>query len=63
MGPEGRLARTAELSRLSRELIEEGVRVRHPGWTEDQIHRETIRIVLGPELFDAAYGQSEVHDD
>ncbi len=63
MGPEGRLARTAELSRLSRELIEEGVRVRHPGWTERRIRREAIRIVLGAELFDAAYGQPEIHDD
>ncbi len=62
LGPEGRLARTLELSRLSRELIEEGVRLRHPDWDERQIRREAIRMALGPELFNAAYGQPEFHD-
>ncbi len=62
LGPEGRLAQTLELSRLSRELMEEGVRLRHPDWTADQVRREAIRLVLGAELFAAVYGRPQDDD-
>jgi len=58
MGPEARLAAAVELSRISRKLLEEGVRRRHPDYDERQIRLETIRLILPKELFLAAYPQA-----
>lgn len=58
MGPEGRLRAAIELSRISRKLLSEGVRKRHPDYTERQVRLDTIRLTLPEELFRAAYPQS-----
>jgi len=58
MGPEARLAAALELSRISRKLLEEGVRSRHPNYNEKQIRLETIRLSLPKELFLAAYPET-----
>ncbi len=57
LGPAGRAKLVVELSRRARELAEQGVRLRHPDWTPEQIKRETIRLILGPELAREVYGQ------
>lgn len=58
MGPEGRLRAAIELTRISRKLLSEGVRKRHPEYTERQICLDTIRLTLPEELFRAAYPQA-----
>jgi hypothetical protein len=54
MGPEGRLHAVSELSRISRKLLLEGVRRRHPDYDERQIRLEIIHLTLPKELFHAA---------
>ena len=58
MGPEGRLRAAVELTRISRRLLSEGVRKRHPEYTERQIRLDSIRLTLPEELFRAAYPQA-----
>ena len=58
MGPEGRLRAAFELTRISRKLLSEGVRKRHPEHTERQIRLDSIRLTLSEELFRAAYPQA-----
>ena len=58
MGPENRLRAAMELSRMSRKMLSEGVRKRHPDYTERQVRLETIRLTLPEELFRAAYPQA-----
>lgn len=57
IGPENRLRAAIELSRISRTMLSEGVRKRHPEYTERQVRLETIRITLPEELFRAACPQ------
>lgn len=59
VGPEGRLRAAVELSRISRMLLREGVRKRHPDYEERQIRLETIRLILPEELFRAAYPNAD----
>lgn len=58
IGPENRLRAAVELSRISRTMLSEGVRKRHPEYTERQVRLETIRMILPEELFRAAYPQA-----
>jgi hypothetical protein len=55
MGPEARLRAGIELSRMSRLLLAEGIRMRHPGYDEHQVRLATIRLTLPADLFHAAY--------
>jgi hypothetical protein len=59
IGPEGRLRAAIELTRISRKLLSEGVRKRHPEYTEREIHLDSIRLTLPEELFRAAYPQAD----
>lgn len=58
MGPERRLQLGMELIQTSRKLVAEGVRRRHPEYTEDQIRLAIIRIVLPEELLDTAFPEA-----
>ncbi|MFP3871146.1 MAG: hypothetical protein ACLFVT_09750 [Syntrophobacteria bacterium] len=58
VGPENRLRAAIELSRISRTLLSDGVRKRHPEYTKRQVRLETIRMILPEELFRAAYPQA-----
>ncbi len=58
MGPEGRLQAGIDLTRMSRLLLAEGVRRRHPDYDDDQIRLATIRLTLPTDLFDAAYPEA-----
>ena len=55
MTPDERLQRGSELSQLSRGLLADGVRYRHPDYNEDEVRLAVIRIELGDELFLKVY--------
>jgi hypothetical protein len=38
----------------ARDVALAGIRHRHPEWTPDAVHRELLRLMLGPELASAA---------
>lgn len=58
MGPEGRFKAGMALSRLSRELMAAGVRMRHPEYNERQVQLAVIRLILGESLFAKVYPES-----
>ncbi len=55
MGPEKRLEAGIALSRMCRELMAEGVRKRHPDYSEEQVRLAVIRRLLPEDLFLKAY--------
>lgn len=55
MSGEQRVQIGFDLSAISRSLQTEGIRTRHPEYTEDEIRLALIRINLGDELFRRAY--------
>lgn len=55
MTGEQRVAIGLELTRVSRELLKEGIRRRHPGYSAEEVRWGLIRIWLGPELFARVY--------
>ncbi|MEP7082219.1 MAG: hypothetical protein ABI841_04490 [Chloroflexota bacterium] len=48
-GP-ARLEMACRMSDEAREISEAGVRHRHPEWTNDQVQREMLNLLLGPDL-------------
>jgi hypothetical protein len=58
MGPERRLQAGLDLSRTCRELLREGVRLRHPEYDERQTQLAIIRLTLPADLFSAAYPEA-----
>ena len=57
MGPEKRLQAAVSLAQTSRTLLREGVRGRHPEYSEDQVRLAVIRLMLGEDLFLSAYAE------
>jgi hypothetical protein len=55
MGPEKRLRSAAHLSETCRILLEQGIRNRHPNYTEEQVKLAVIRCLLPEDLFLKAY--------
>lgn len=55
MTPSDRLQVALELTRMSRDLIAQGIRARHPEYTDDQVKWALIRLWLGEETFEQAY--------
>ena len=55
MGPEQRLRVSLELSKLSKKLLEEGIRNRHPEYSKQEVKLAVIKILLGNELFGIVY--------
>ena len=51
MGPEGRLLAALEMSEEMGRVLEDGVRARHPGYSEDDVRLAAIRLRLGDALF------------
>jgi hypothetical protein len=54
MGPEGRANLAVELSEEVRALTEQGIRTRHPTFTDAQVRHELWRIFYGADLADRA---------
>jgi hypothetical protein len=55
IGIEGRAEMTFQLSDNLRQIIEDGVRLRNPEYSESQVRREVLRITLGDDLYRKAY--------
>jgi hypothetical protein len=51
MGPTGRARKGAELTETMRRILADGIRYRHPEYTEEQVWQAVVRRVLGEELF------------
>jgi len=49
---------TFELSDNLRRIVEDGVRYRHPEWDDEAVRLERIRLMLGDDLFEKAFGGS-----
>jgi hypothetical protein len=58
IGIAGRAEMTFQLSDNLRQIIEDGVRLRHPEYRDNQVHGEVLRITLGDELYRKAYGKT-----
>jgi hypothetical protein len=59
MRPEKRLQAAVNLAQTSRKLLKEGVRGRHPEYSEDQVRLAVIRLMLGEDLFLSAYAEAK----
>lgn len=59
IGIEGRAEMTFQLSDNLRQIIEEGVRLRHPEYSNSPVQREVLRITLGDELYRKAFEEQE----
>jgi hypothetical protein len=55
MTPERKLRAAAELRQLVRQSLTEGVRMRHPEYSEEQVRLAMIRLILPEHLFLAVY--------
>ena len=55
MSPAARLRVGLELTEMSRRLLADGIRLRHPEYSEEEVHWAFIRRWLGPEDFARAY--------
>jgi hypothetical protein len=56
LGISGRAAMTFELSDNLRQIVEDGIRHRRPDWNEAHVKLEFLRITLGDELYNEAFG-------
>lgn len=59
MRPAERLRSAIGLAQTSRELLKEGVRRRHPNYSEQEVRLAVIRIMLGEDLFLLAYAEAK----
>lgn len=55
MAPAARLRVGLELTAMSRRLLADGVRRRHPEYSTEQARLAFLRLWLGPALFRTAY--------
>src|SRR5262249_14627772 len=60
MSPETRLRLACQMSDSIRALAADGVRARHPDYTERQLQLAVIRMTLGDELFRRVYPGQDV---
>lgn len=51
LGPEARARMTFELSDNLRDLVEAGIRHRHPDFSEKEVRRQLLRLMIGAKLF------------
>lgn len=57
LGPEGRSALAIQLSEQAREISMAGIRMRHPEYTKDDVVHALYRMLLGDDLYRAAWPQ------
>ena len=55
MTPEARLRVGLELTEISRRLLFDGIRARHPEYSEEEVRLAGIRVWLSPALYREAY--------
>jgi len=63
LGISGRAAMTFELSDGLRQIVKDGVRLRHPDWDEAHVKQEVLRIVLGDHLYNEVFGDKKPADE
>jgi len=51
LGPEVRLKMAFEMSDNLRQIVEDGVRDRHPDFDEKKIQLEVLRLMIGDKLY------------
>ena len=61
IGMEGRAEMTFELSDNLRQIIEDGVRLRHPEYNDSKIRQEVLHITLGDELYNKLVKAQDRH--
>jgi hypothetical protein len=59
LGPAGRAQLTFELSDGLRQVVADGVRHRHPDFTEEEVCLEVLRLTLGEHLFRQVLSRKE----
>jgi len=50
LGGPARLEMACRMSDDARAISEAGVRHRHPDWTDEQVHRSILELLLGSDL-------------
>jgi hypothetical protein len=55
MTPSERLNVGLELTRMARDLVAQGIRARHPEYSDDQVKWALIRVWIGRDMFRRAY--------
>lgn len=55
LGPEARVAMAAHLSDDIRQVSLAGIRQRHPDYTDDEVRRALLRLIVGDALTRAAW--------
>ncbi|MCK6530799.1 hypothetical protein L6R50_25640 [Myxococcota bacterium] len=55
MSPEQRVRIALDLSVRLRETMKEGIRTRHPDYTDEEAHHAMLRLLLGHDLYHRAY--------
>ena len=55
MAPSERLNVGLELTRISRDLLAQGIRARHPEYSDDEVTWAVIRVWIGRDMFRRAY--------
>jgi len=50
LSPQQRAEIAAELSQVARAMAREGIRLRHPSYTEAEVSQELIHLLYGREL-------------
>ena len=55
MAPSERLNVGLELTRMSRDLLAQGIRARHPEYSDDEVKWAVIRVWIGRDMFRRAY--------
>ncbi|MGH2429094.1 MAG: hypothetical protein ACRDGV_09495 [Candidatus Limnocylindria bacterium] len=50
LGAAARIEMACRMSDEARAVSEAGIRHRHPDWSDEQVHRALLELLLGPEL-------------
>jgi hypothetical protein len=50
LSPEQRAEIAAELTQVARAMAREGIRLRHPSYTEEEVHQALLHLLYGREL-------------
>ncbi len=58
MAPEQRVAMAVEMSEAVRQVARDGIRMRHPGYSDEEVRLTSIRLLLGDDLFAAAFPEA-----
>ena len=60
LGTAGRAEMTFQLSNNLRQIIEDGIRHRHPDYNEEMVKLAVFRLTIEPSLFRKAFGDSNI---